>query len=109
METNGAGSPQSNTFWEWKSPLPYVFISLGLAFGIILVAIIILACSLHKQSSGAGAGAGDGDEKSGSSPVSRSAEMSPSFIVVMAGDAKPTHIAIPLPSSFINKAPCCDH
>nr|GMC57121.1 protein GLUTAMINE DUMPER 2-like [Ipomoea batatas]GMC67398.1 protein GLUTAMINE DUMPER 2-like [Ipomoea batatas] len=107
VETNGAGSPQSNTFWEWKSPLPYVFISLGLAFGIILVAIIILACSLHKQSSGAGAG--DGDEKSGSPTVSRSAEMSPSFIVVMAGDAKPTHIAIPLPSSFINKAQSCDH
>ncbi|XP_019185269.1 PREDICTED: protein GLUTAMINE DUMPER 2-like [Ipomoea nil] len=101
VQTNGgAGSPQSNTFWEWKSPLPYIFISLGLAFGIILVAIIVLACSLHKQSSGGA----DGDEKSGSA-VSRSAEMSPSFIVVMAGDAKPTHLAIPLPSSFIDKAP----
>ncbi|CAH9092643.1 unnamed protein product [Cuscuta epithymum] len=89
-------NPNNNTIWQWKSPIPYVFVSLSVAFTVILLAIIVLVCSLHKQNQSSD----DGDDKSGRSTAGKSLQMiTPSFIVVMAGDAKPSHIAIPIPSS----------
>ncbi|VFQ79553.1 unnamed protein product [Cuscuta campestris] len=92
-------NPNNNTIWQWKSPIPYVFVSLSVAFAVILLAIVVLVCSLHKHHhQQQQQPSGDGGDKSGRSAPDKAA--APSFIVVMAGDAKPTHIAIPIPSSL---------
>ncbi|VFQ68503.1 unnamed protein product [Cuscuta campestris] len=90
----------NNTIWQWKSPIPYVFVSLSVAFAVILLAIVVLVCSLHKHHhhQQQQQPSDDGGDKSGRSAPDKAA--APSFIVVMAGDAKPTHIAIPIPSSL---------
>ncbi|KAL4303875.1 hypothetical protein GQ457_10G005230 [Hibiscus cannabinus] len=101
----------------WHSPVPYLFGGLAAMLGLIAFALLILACSYWKLSgyleSGEGgdgdtdleAGEGKGDQTlKGGAPV-----MEPKFLVIMAGQAKPTFLATPI-SSFGNtseKSCCC--
>uniref|UniRef100_A0A3Q7FBN8 Uncharacterized protein n=1 Tax=Solanum lycopersicum TaxID=4081 RepID=A0A3Q7FBN8_SOLLC len=81
----------SSSFWTWRSPLPYLFGSLGIMLLLIVVSLVILACSFHKRFS-----SNSDPEKSACTPPSSTiVEMSPSIIVIMAGDHKPTHIGVP--------------
>ncbi|XP_009777637.1 protein GLUTAMINE DUMPER 6-like [Nicotiana sylvestris] len=93
MGTNG-----STSLLHWKSPLPYLFGSLALTLTLIAVALLFLVCSYRKRSSST---ATDDEEKSAycDHKTSASVEMTPKIVVIMAGDQKPTHLAIPLSSS----------
>ncbi|OIT04121.1 hypothetical protein A4A49_23459 [Nicotiana attenuata] len=92
MATNG-----STSLLHWKSPLPYLFGSLALTLTLIAVALLFLACSYRKRSSSTATD----EEKSAycDHKTSASVEMTPKIVVIMAGDQKPTHLAIPLSSS----------
>ncbi|KAI3452156.1 hypothetical protein Pfo_008821 [Paulownia fortunei] len=86
------------TFWHWNSPLPYLFAGLGLMILLITAALIILACSYRKRPSRP---ADHGGEKAAQpSTAATVADNTPKIVVIMAGDDNPTHLAIPIPSSF---------
>ncbi|KAJ0989660.1 hypothetical protein J5N97_008016 [Dioscorea zingiberensis] len=88
-------TPSSSSFHVWSSPIPYLFIGLGTMMVLIAGALIILACS-HRKSSGE-------DETSSSSSSSKEKhvisplDMEPRVVVIMAGNLKPTCLALPLP------------
>ncbi|XWS70911.1 hypothetical protein CRYUN_Cryun03dG0091100 [Craigia yunnanensis] len=91
----------------WHSPVPYLFGGLAAMFGLIAFALLILACSywklsgFHENREGgqgerdleAGEGKGDETQKVGA-PV-----MEQKFLVIMAGEVKPTFLATPISSS----------
>ncbi|KAG8372426.1 hypothetical protein BUALT_Bualt12G0064900 [Buddleja alternifolia] len=101
----------------WHSPVPYLFGGLAAMLGLIAFALLILACSYWKLSGylenrGDGerdleAGEADGGEDGGAKaapPV-----MEEKFLVIMAGQAKPTFLATPMSSrnsSFGSKSTC---
>ncbi|KAK4477528.1 hypothetical protein RD792_016757 [Penstemon davidsonii] len=88
------------TFWQWNSPLPYLFGGLGLMLLLIAAALILLAYSYRKQRP-----THDGGEKA--PPPCTPATLpdrSPKIVVIMAGDDNPTHLAIPIASSFSKSA-----
>ncbi|XP_022730378.1 protein GLUTAMINE DUMPER 3-like [Durio zibethinus] len=107
----------------WHSPVPYLFGGLAAMLGLIAFALLILACSYWKLSryldNGEGgegerdleAGEGKGDEtQKGGAPV-----MDQKFLVIMAGEVKPTFLATPISSSRSSsfgdksdKSCCCE-
>ncbi|OMO88452.1 protein GLUTAMINE DUMPER 3-like protein [Corchorus capsularis] len=99
---SGVTTPHS----PWHSPVPYLFGGLAAMLGLIAFALLILACSYWKLSgyleNGEGregerdleAGEGKGDETQKGSPV-----MEQKFLVIMAGQVKPTFLATPISSS----------
>ncbi|KAK8655116.1 hypothetical protein V6N13_107708 [Hibiscus sabdariffa] len=102
-----AASPSAPHSATWHSPVPYLFGGLAAMLGLIAFALLILACSYWKLSgyleSGEGgegdtdleAGEGKGDQSlKGGAPV-----MEQKFLVIMAGQAKPTFLATPISSS----------
>ncbi|XVF88042.1 hypothetical protein PTKIN_Ptkin19aG0017500 [Pterospermum kingtungense] len=99
---SGMTSPSS----PWHSPVPYLFGGLAAMLGLIAFALLILACSYWKLSGGQGetdleAGEGKGDDnqkESGGVPV-----MEQKYLVIMAGEVKPTFLATPISSSFGEK------
>lgn len=103
--TNHTPAPQHS---PWHSPVPYLFGGLAAMLGLIAFALLILACSYWKlsgylennegQSSGepdleAGEGKNDDDSKK-AQPV-----LQEKFLVIMAGEVKPTFLATPVSSS----------
>ncbi|XP_051150485.1 protein GLUTAMINE DUMPER 2-like [Andrographis paniculata] len=91
----------------WHSPVPYLFGGLAAMLGLIAFALLILACSYWKLSgylehnagdgerdleAGEGAAAGDGNGKP-APPV-----MEEKYLVIMAGQIKPTFLATPASS-----------
>lgn len=85
----------STPFWNWNSPLPYLFGGLALMLLLISVALIILACSYRKRASNSD------EEKSMQKPEStKAADIGPKFVVILAGEENPTHLAIPIPNSL---------
>ncbi|KAK1399844.1 Glutamine dumper 1 [Heracleum sosnowskyi] len=87
----------------WHSPVPYLFGGLAAMLGLIAFALLILACSYWKLSGSLENGeetaerdleAGDdvGDLKP--APV-----LEEKFLVIMAGQEKPTYLATPKSSS----------
>ncbi|XVE98706.1 hypothetical protein REPUB_Repub03eG0131000 [Reevesia pubescens] len=91
----------------WHSPVPYLFGGLAAMLGLIAFALLILACSYWKLSgyleNGEGGegdrdletGEGKGDDtQKGGAPV-----MEQKFLVIMAGEVKPTFLATPISSS----------
>lgn len=60
--------------------------------GLIAVALIVLACS-HRKSHGSAASGGELKDKE--TPVG---DQGPQFLVIMAGDDKPTYLAKPISS-----------
>ncbi|CAA0814981.1 Protein GLUTAMINE DUMPER 3 [Striga hermonthica] len=88
----------------WHSPVPYLFGGLAAMLGLIAFALLILACSYLKLS-------GDGDERDverggakgdGGSDDNAPPVFEEKFLVIMAGDQKPTFLATPVSNSITN-------
>ncbi|KNA11221.1 hypothetical protein SOVF_136800, partial [Spinacia oleracea] len=87
----------------WKSPVPYLFGGLAAMLGLIAFALVILACSYWKLSghldAGEDSGEVTGDEKPKDSNTNATTVSYPSSIlVIMAGEEKPTFLAMPATS-----------
>ncbi|KAK6798533.1 hypothetical protein RDI58_006236 [Solanum bulbocastanum] len=85
----------TNSFWTWKSPLPYLLVTLALTSALIIAALILLFCTFYQP------WFEEEEDKSASrrNNSTTMAEMSPTIIVIMAGERKPTHIGVPISSS----------
>ncbi|CAI9782975.1 unnamed protein product [Fraxinus pennsylvanica] len=100
----------------WHSPVPYLFGGLAAMLGLIAFALLILACSYWKFSSNGGdgerdleAGEGNGSEGSEAAIVKPPPALEKKYLVIMAGQEKPTFLATPMSSrasSFGSKSPC---
>ncbi|KAK1420907.1 hypothetical protein QVD17_22871 [Tagetes erecta] len=98
----------------WHSPVPYLFGGLAAMLSLIAFALLILACSYSKHSGdrdndGDGetdleAGTGDSkpDNQKNESPV----VFEEKFLVIMAGEAKPTFLATPVSSRATSFGSC---
>ncbi|KAL8521727.1 hypothetical protein ACS0TY_012028 [Phlomoides rotata] len=87
----------------WHSPVPYLFGGLAAMLGLIAFALLILACSYWKLSGGEEGSEGDVEsgaaEKGESSSDSKALPVfEEKFLVIMAGDVKPTFLATPMTS-----------
>ncbi|CAI9761069.1 unnamed protein product [Fraxinus pennsylvanica] len=116
MTTMGASPPSPAQRSPWHSPVPYLFGGLAAMLGLIAFALLILACSYWKFSSYGGDGerdleSGEGNSSEGSETdaVKPPPVLEEKFLVIMAGEEKPTHLATPMSSrasSFGNKSTC---
>ncbi|KAJ0261511.1 Protein GLUTAMINE DUMPER 3 [Hirschfeldia incana] len=93
------GGPHS----PWHSPVPYLFGGLAAMLGLIAFALLILACSYWRLS-----GYLDGEEdqsrdlEAGDVKPDKAVKAVPlpeKFLVIMAGDVKPTYLATPAEKS----------
>ncbi|KZV31686.1 protein GLUTAMINE DUMPER 1-like [Dorcoceras hygrometricum] len=85
----------------WHSPVPYLFGGLAAMLGLIAFALLILACSYWKLSGHEDNGEGDGGatEKGESSSDDKALHVfEEKYLVIMAGDVKPTYLATPMSS-----------
>lgn len=80
--------------WRWNSPTPYLFCAVVLLMGLIATALLMLACSYRKRPSNSFDGEPIGCETS-RIPTSTELDTKPKFVVIMAGDEKPTFLAAP--------------
>ncbi|KAK6158698.1 hypothetical protein DH2020_006012 [Rehmannia glutinosa] len=86
----------------WHSPVPYLFGGLAAMLGLIAFALLILACSYWKISTGEDGGERDVEdgaaaEKGDSSSDAKALPVfEEKFLVIMAGDVKPTFLATPM-------------
>ncbi|KAK1420908.1 hypothetical protein QVD17_22873 [Tagetes erecta] len=96
----------------WHSPVPYLFGGLAAMLGLIAFALLILACSYWKLSGDMdNGGQGDRDIEAGDlKPDSHEKELSTVFedkyLVIMAGQAKPTFLATPVSSRVSSFGSC---
>lgn len=95
-------SPHPLPHSPWHSPVPYLFGGLAAMLGLIAFALLILACSYWKLS---GDMEGERDIEAGDSkPDKHEKDLAPVFeekyLVIMAGQAKPTFLATAVSSSF---------
>lgn len=88
----------------WHSPVPYLFGGLAAMLGLIAFALLILACSYWRlsgyldgdENQSRDLEAGDGKpDKTAVKPVA----LPEKFLVIMAGDVKPTYLATPVGKS----------
>ncbi|PIN16425.1 hypothetical protein CDL12_10922 [Handroanthus impetiginosus] len=118
MATYGASAAPTSPVPRspWHSPVPYLFGGLAAMLGLIAFALLILACSYWKLS-GYLENRGDGErdleagEADGGDGGSKAAPavMEEKFLVIMAGQEKPTFLATPVSSrasSFGSKSAC---
>ncbi|CAA2991282.1 GLUTAMINE DUMPER 2-like [Olea europaea subsp. europaea] len=89
----------------WHSPVPYLFGGLAAMLGLIAFALLVLACSYWKFSSHGGdgerdleAGEGNGSEGSEAATVKPPPVLEEKYLVIMAGQEKPTFLATPMSS-----------
>ncbi|KAI3453976.1 hypothetical protein Pfo_010639 [Paulownia fortunei] len=91
----------------WHSPVPYLFGGLAAMLGLIAFALLILACSYWKLSGQVNGGEDGGERDVEGGPAekvesSSDAKALPAFeekfLVIMAGDVKPTFLATPTSS-----------
>ncbi|KAK1420905.1 hypothetical protein QVD17_22869 [Tagetes erecta] len=93
----------------WHSPVPYLFGGLAAMLGLIAFALLILACSYWKISAD-----GDGDIEAGngvgddSKPVDKKETLvfEEKYVVIMAGEAKPTFLATAVSSRASSFGSC---
>ncbi|KAH6779413.1 glutamine dumper 3 [Perilla frutescens var. hirtella] len=111
-----AAPPSAVQRSPWHSPVPYLFGGLAAMLGLIAFALLILACSYWKLS-GYLDNRGDGErdleagEEDGGDGASKPPPpvMEEKFLVIMAGQEKPTFLATPMSSrasSFGSKSTC---
>nr|GLL33026.1 protein GLUTAMINE DUMPER 3-like [Ipomoea trifida] len=108
LEASSAPAPTSPAIRSpWHSPVPYLFGGLAAMLGLIAFALLILACSYWRLSGylensadndgrdlEAGEGSGDGEKTAATAaPV-----LEEKFLVIMAGEEKPTFIATAISS-----------
>ncbi|KAK6129790.1 hypothetical protein DH2020_036464 [Rehmannia glutinosa] len=85
----------------WQSPVPYLFGGLAAMLGLIAFALLILACSYWKLSGrvhGGDDGGGDAEKGDGGPDTKTSTFFEEKFLVIMAGEVKPTFLATPTSS-----------
>ncbi|KAL3819524.1 hypothetical protein ACJIZ3_005429 [Penstemon smallii] len=110
-----AAPPSMTQRSPWHSPVPYLFGGLAAMLGLIAFALLILACSYWKLS-GILENQGDGDRdlEAGEEAENGGAKAAPpvmeeKYLVIMAGQEKPTFLATPMSSrtsSFGSKSIC---
>uniref|UniRef100_A0A7N0TY83 Uncharacterized protein n=1 Tax=Kalanchoe fedtschenkoi TaxID=63787 RepID=A0A7N0TY83_KALFE len=85
----------------WHSPVPYLFGGLAAMLGLIAFALLILACSYWKLSGYLEGENGGGEDQGGNNEVeivkveNDNRIFEEKFLVIMAGEVKPTHLATP--------------
>ncbi|MFS7935769.1 putative protein glutamine dumper [Helianthus anomalus] len=96
----------------WHSPVPYLFGGLAAMLSLIAFALLILACSYSKHAGHQeNSDEGEGDLESGVTKPDNDNKESPlvfeeKFLVIMAGEVKPTVLATPV-SSRVSSFTCC--
>lgn len=93
----------------WHSPVPYLFGGLAAMLGLIAFALLILACSYWKLSGNLeenqegdleeGNNNNNNDSNGGDGKMVEPPILEEKFLVIMAGQLKPTYIATPSLSS----------
>ncbi|GLT30805.1 hypothetical protein SLA2020_055910 [Shorea laevis] len=83
------------------SSLPYLYCGLSLAFLLMVVALALLIFSFRKQSSSTS------ENPQISLPVILQIDAEPKIVVIMAGDDKPTHLAILVAPNSTTPSTCC--
>lgn len=79
----------------WRTPTPYLFLGFATMMVLIAVALLALMCARRKASSSSSSSANGGDEKPASVRVLVPLDREPpKVVVVMAGDALPSFIAV---------------
>ncbi|XP_066379017.1 protein GLUTAMINE DUMPER 5-like [Miscanthus floridulus] len=74
----------------WRTPTPYLFLGFAVMMGLIVVALLVLICTRRKASSSSA-----DDEKAASvRGVLVPLDREPRVVVIMAGDALPSFIAV---------------
>ncbi|KAL0673320.1 hypothetical protein Bca4012_001301 [Brassica carinata] len=94
------GGPHS----PWHSPVPYLFGGLAAMLGLIAFALLILACSYWRLSGYLDSEedqSRDRDLEAGDVKPDKAVKAVPlpEFLVIMAGDVKPTYLATPAEKS----------
>ncbi|KAF3443966.1 hypothetical protein FNV43_RR13656 [Rhamnella rubrinervis] len=90
-------------FRNWNTPIPYLFGGLALMMGFIAVALTILACS-YRQSYSNPASNASGHHRRQQNPAGKQVDdvgvddSEPKIVVILAGQANPTHLANPISS-----------
>ncbi|KAL5699842.1 hypothetical protein ACHQM5_030684 [Ranunculus cassubicifolius] len=85
----------------WHSPMPYLFGGLAAMLGLIAFALMILACSYWKLYTALERRTQDTENGKDSIKVI-SQVFEENIVVIMAGDDKPSYLATPCSSSFVN-------
>lgn len=109
-----AKNPVRHSPSQSPSPVPYLFGGLAAMMGLIACAVLILICSYWRLSGPLGAGdyadrdpeAGDANGNGGAAPAPVVEEK---FLVILAGQEKPTCLATPVASrvsSFGSNCSC---
>ncbi|XP_009799767.1 protein GLUTAMINE DUMPER 2 [Nicotiana sylvestris] len=114
--TSTAISPVGPPRSPWHSPVPYLFGGLAAMLGLIAFALLILACSYWRLSgyaennegeNGDDLEAGEGINNENGSDVKVVPHVfEEKFLVIMAGEMKPTFIATPISSRVSSFGSC---
>lgn len=98
-----AATPSTAPHNTWHSPVPYLFGGLAAMLGLIAFALLILACSYWRLSNYLDAAEeGDANDHRGGDGKQQDPSAKPppcfgeGFVVIMAGDEKPTFLATPI-------------
>ncbi|ESQ54728.1 hypothetical protein EUTSA_v10026569mg [Eutrema salsugineum] len=90
----------------WHSPVPYLFGGLAAMLALIAFSLLILACSYWRLSASPERDLEAGDD---AKPDDDTLKNKPEkFLVIMAGDVKPTYLATPANRSE-QSCTCRDH
>ncbi|KAK7340757.1 hypothetical protein VNO77_21469 [Canavalia gladiata] len=81
-----------------NSPIPYLFGGLALMLAVIAVSLLTLACSYRKHYSSSSSSNSGCDEEKPPMMVDNISESK--IVVIMAGESKPTFLAMPVPSTI---------
>ena len=100
------GSMGTQQHSPWHSPVPYLFGGLAAMLGLIAFALLILACSYWRLSGFLdGEGNSERDLEAGQDGEAKPNDthkqppvFEEKFLVIMAGEAKPTYLATPMTS-----------
>ncbi|XP_024968115.1 protein GLUTAMINE DUMPER 2-like [Cynara cardunculus var. scolymus] len=94
----------------WHSPVPYLFGGLAALMGLIAFALLILACSYSNHSDDVENDAeGNRDLEAGDSKPENHKEthvLEEKYLVIMAGQARPTFVATPISSRASSFGSC---
>ena len=83
MAGGGARAPSL-----WRTPTPYLFLGFAVMMGLIVVALLVLVCTRRKPA------AADDEKAATVRGVLVPLDREPKVVVIMAGDALPSFIAV---------------